>query len=326
MSHRILRRWFSNESCIAPRASWSTATTRLKLASSRVIEVEYGSLKIPGSSPNLPVVVALHCSGSSYKQWDALGRELCGCPQLASKLIAPNLFGSGRTGAWPNERPLTLDDQAFLVAACVGDAECYVVGHSHGGSVATRYATICEESRGLILFEPNSFFLLEAAQKFHLADLDAWLDGLAVIERIRLAVEASRRDEWGRLFWDFWLKRDDDADWDTLEAQDKAKFFKATSRHISHEITSILLARDFSTARDLNTVQALGGKVHLVVSPQPGLGAHRYLNQLATLFAKLKCPVHTAPEGGHLGPISHPEPTARLLAQCLQSVSSASDG
>src|SRR5256885_2231095 len=77
-------------------------------------------------------VVALHCSGSSGRQWqplaDLLGREY--------SVVAPDLFDGGSRGQWPGERPFTLKDEAAPVIDIIDrlDGPVHLVGHSYGGA------------------------------------------------------------------------------------------------------------------------------------------------------------------------------------------------
>src|ERR1700751_3355378 len=85
-----------------------------------------------------PVVMLVHSSVSGARQWrrlmDDLKDRFC--------VRAVNLYGYGKTPAWPAGAIQSLDDQARLVeAALPPDAdEFHLVGHSFGGSVAMKVA------------------------------------------------------------------------------------------------------------------------------------------------------------------------------------------
>lgn len=280
------------------------------LVSSRKRAVEFAELLIPKSKSSA-TVVALHCSGSNYKQWEALGNALQREENLACRLVAPNLFGSGRTDPWGDQpmRPMTLDDQAALVEACVDETEdVYLVGHSHGGSVGLRYAN--RGVAGLVLFEPNCFFLGEAAGQSE----DKWIDALAFVECLKIAAEKGDRNELGKLFWEFWFG---DRPWDDLDQRKKDRLIEATMSTTYHEVISLLMARGTSTPGDLATLAALADTTHLIHSPEPGKGVAYVLSQQRNLFERLGCAFHVASGGNHLAPINHADATARQIVDCL---------
>ena len=89
-----------------------------------------------------PVVMLVHSSVSGARQW----RRLMGDLQGQFRVRAVNLFGYGKTAAWPAETIQSLDDQARLVEAALpaNADEVYLVGHSFGGSVAMKAAARLE--------------------------------------------------------------------------------------------------------------------------------------------------------------------------------------
>jgi len=105
-------------------------------------------------------VVLIHSSVSANRQWRALIDAL----KDRYRVLAINLFGYGETTAWPGASPQSLYAQARLVLSlCEGLASpVHLVGHSFGGSVAPKAATLLGPRMGnLILLEPNPFYLLK---------------------------------------------------------------------------------------------------------------------------------------------------------------------
>ena len=85
--------------------------------------------------------------------------------QLAERyrVIAPDLYGSGKSPAWPGERPMWLDDQiAFLAPAFERAGDCFhLVGHSYGGAIALKAALrFTTKLKSLVLYEPVLFSVL----------------------------------------------------------------------------------------------------------------------------------------------------------------------
>src|SRR6476646_4859596 len=65
-----------------------------------------------------PLVVLVHSSMAGAHQWSALSSEL----EHRFQVRAINLFGYGRTPAWSEAEPPSLEDYAELVALAVPDA------------------------------------------------------------------------------------------------------------------------------------------------------------------------------------------------------------
>src|SRR5262249_34717060 len=109
-----------------------------------------------------PAVVCLHSSGSSSRQWRPL------MDRLADRFrgIAVELYGSGRTVAWPQGEPMLLDDEIALLRSvflAAGD-RFHLVGHSYGGAIALK-AALTHQHRlvSLVLYEPVLFSVLMAS-------------------------------------------------------------------------------------------------------------------------------------------------------------------
>ena len=102
----------------------------------------------------------VHSSVAGARQWRRLMEDL----KDDFRLRAVNLFGYGKTPAWPAGARQSLDDQARLVeAALPSDAgEVYLVGHLFGASVAMKAAArLGSRVTRLALLEPNPVSLLE---------------------------------------------------------------------------------------------------------------------------------------------------------------------
>src|SRR4051812_34678878 len=86
-------------------------------------------------------VVALHCSLGSGRQWAKLGAEL----GAGVKLIAPDLIGYGRNICLL-DLPMTLAQEVRALRASLDQAEgpIHLVGHSYGGAIAFKIATMPE--------------------------------------------------------------------------------------------------------------------------------------------------------------------------------------
>ena len=107
-----------------------------------------------------PLVIALHCSGASGRQW----RHLANALGSRFELIAPDFFGCGTRGHWSGERPFALTDEAARIVKFIdaSAAPVHLVGHSYGGGVALRAAVERPmQIASLSLYEPTAFNVLK---------------------------------------------------------------------------------------------------------------------------------------------------------------------
>lgn len=105
-----------------------------------------------------PLVVLLHSSASSARQWDALIERL----QPRFRVRAIEFHGHGEQPPWRGDAALTLADDARLIAPLMQEARgAHIVGHSYGAAVALKLATLYPGwVRSLVAYEPVLFGLL----------------------------------------------------------------------------------------------------------------------------------------------------------------------
>ena len=121
-------------------------------------------------------VLALHCSLGSGRQWERLAAEL----GTSCRVIAPDICGYG-SGPPPLNPPLTLEAEVEHLGATIEsiDGPFHLVGHSYGGAIAFKIATIprfAGRVHSLTLIEPVLPTLLrENAADRRLYDLFAQL-------------------------------------------------------------------------------------------------------------------------------------------------------
>lgn len=85
--------------------------------------------------------------------------------QLAGRyrVIAPDLYGCGKSPPWPGERPMWIDDQIELLAPVFERAgeRFHLIGHSYGGAIALKAALgLRPRLVSLVLYEPVLFAVL----------------------------------------------------------------------------------------------------------------------------------------------------------------------
>lgn len=143
------------------------------------------------------LVIALHSSGSSPRQWqpyrDAIAADV--------ELLTPDLLGYDTPADWPSGAPVSLDDEARRLAPLLyrGQGPVDLVGHSYGASVALQIALRWPECvRSLTLYEPIRFRLLE---RQHPA---LWREILSAGQEIARQVQAGTPEAAAMTFVDYW--------------------------------------------------------------------------------------------------------------------------
>jgi pimeloyl-ACP methyl ester carboxylesterase len=145
-------------------------------------------------------VVCIHSSASSSGQWRALTERLAD----RFRVIAVDLYGSGKTPAWPHDRPMYLDDEVALldpVFQAAGE-RFHLVGHSFGGAIALK-AALRNSHRliSLVLYEPVLFSVLVADAP----ESPAAREILAVRDDTIRLVDEGHLDASAQRFVDYWM-------------------------------------------------------------------------------------------------------------------------
>lgn len=106
-----------------------------------------------------PLVIALHCSGGSGRQWRNLAERL----DDSYRFIAPDLIGAPGAGTWNGAGTFRLADEAAGILEMIDhhDGPVHLVGHSYGGGLALHIAAMRPDRlASLSLYEPSAFHLL----------------------------------------------------------------------------------------------------------------------------------------------------------------------
>lgn len=247
-----------------------------------------------------PPVVLVHSSASGLRQWRRLIESL----QSRYRLIAINLFGYGQTSPWPGARPLSVVDQAELVAAAADLAQepVAVVGHSLGGLVAMEAAArLSDRVRVLVAFEPILFGYLRAhgpaSAYAEIADLAGGFDACA---------QAGDWNAAGECFIDYWAAP---GTWAAMPDDRKANT-AAMLPPVVHE-WRMATAR----VRPLDGWDAIKAPVHLIHAADTRAPTRAIVQLLAETYPGWHR--HEVPSGGHMAPLSRPDLVNPLIAAAL---------
>ncbi len=246
-------------------------------------------------------VICLHASASSSAQWRPLIDRLAG----RFRAIAVDLYGAGRSPAWPGDRPLSLADEVALIEPilAVTGRRFHLIGHSYGGAVALKLALAYPGLlASLVVFEPVLFSLLIAQDP----DGPAAREISVVRADTSAAVDRGDLDGAGARFVDYWMGG---GGW--------AGMPDARRRTVAVSMGQIKGAwhAAFEESAPLQTFAALEVPTLLLV----GSGSPASSRAVSRLLAKtLPRATEIELEGvGHMGPITHPERVNALIEHHL---------
>lgn len=218
-----------------------------------------------------PKVILIHSSVAGAGQWRSLMETLAG----DFHVIAPNLFGYGRTRAWEADGTQRLTDQARLIEpfSATGAGEVSIVGHSFGGSVAMMAAArLKTKVRRLVLIEPNPFYLLKKFER-----TEAYQEAMALRDAIKSLGGAGTWEAAAEVFANYWTG---EGSWDAMPEDRKARFVRALRPNfhewdaVMNEDTSFAdwlsdLPRDTTVVSARDTVRSIREIVELMEENAP---------------------------------------------------------
>jgi len=239
-------------------------------------------------------IVCLHSSTGSSAQWRDLQQRLA----QRWEVLAPDLYGHGRSPAWP-ARPATLHVDAAAVAALSGPRPLHLVGHSYGGAVALQIALRHPERvASLTLYEPVAFGLLRK-----LAPRDAALEEIEeVAGSVASLVAAHCLHDAGRVFSGYWGGA---RAWGAMSEEQRqavAMRMPAVPRHFE---------ACFRAAWSTRLLARLRMPVLLMRGGATRASARRVAELLAAALPQAQCVELQG--AGHLGPLTHRETVNRWM-------------
>jgi len=246
-------------------------------------------------------VILVHSSACGYWQW----RKLTTALQPKYRVLAVNLFGYGGTSAWPENRRLSLADQAQLVLALaneVRDSQVSLVGHSYGGTVAMHAALELQRRVArLILLEPNPFNLIaDYGRKSSLQEV------LKLSSRIKTDHPRKDWESLGAYFADYWNAP---GTWDAMPAERRTSYLRMLPA-LYHEMVSIM--EDHTPPeRWLPYI----GRTLLVTAVQ----TKQPIQEIARILRKAWPGLREASveQGGHMAPLTRPDLVNPIIGDFL---------
>jgi pimeloyl-ACP methyl ester carboxylesterase len=245
-------------------------------------------------------VVLIHCSASSWRQWQALASQLAGFHP-----IPLNLWGHGNHHGWHGAGPLGLAEEAEAIReACPDSAPFHLIGHSYGGGVALNFALRhSERLLSLTLIEPNCFHVLKAADKSEAHLLD---EIRSVAQAVNHGVICGDYAGGMQTFIDYWNGA---GSWKSLTDEKKTQYAHLAI-HVAHHFWSLIEETPPLAAYagiDVPTLILCGAR-----SPAPSRAITRLLAQTMA-----RARHRTIGDAGHMAPITHPDEVNPLILEHL---------
>jgi pimeloyl-ACP methyl ester carboxylesterase len=244
-----------------------------------------------------PAVVCLHCSASTSGQWRPLMEALAD----RFHVIAADLFGCGKSPAWPEERPMWIDDQIALLAPVFERAgeRFHLFGHSYGGAIALKAALRFQPRvLSLVLYEPVLFSVL----------LNDAPHSAAAREITALRADAMHLgpQETAQRFIDYWMGA---GSWAALPEPRRAALAAAV-RVVKHEWHSA-----FNEPTPLEAFQALDVPALLVTGTRSTAAAAAVAKLLGAALPRVR--VEAIEGAGHMAPVTEPQRVNPLIERFL---------
>jgi pimeloyl-ACP methyl ester carboxylesterase len=247
-----------------------------------------------------PPVIFVHGSASTRGQWRAAVLDLL--PRF--RVLAPDLHGYGATPPPPALESLAFDDEVELVDALADlvSEDVHLVGHSYGGALALRAASLRPERiASLVLIEPTAFHLLH-----RFGEHAAWREIESVATRHIALAGAGDLAACADHFLGYWIGLDA---WRTMPPDARARITQ-TMPKIAHEWRMVFAATDL-----YESVAAAGIPTLLVRGTATTLAARSVVEVLRDQLPQASL---VEIEGaGHMSPVTHPAAVNAAIVQHL---------
>lgn len=236
-----------------------------------------------------PAVVCPHANASTSSQW----RDLTDALSARHRVLAPDLYGAGRSPDWPSGTTITLRDEVDFLAPVFEEAgdSFALVGHSYGAAVALIAALACPERvRALAIYEPTLFAAVDAQHP-----RPNGTEGIhETVAASVTALEADDRHEAARHFIDYWMGPGSLA---AMPEQRRAPVVESVRnvRRWAHALTTEPTPPDAFAALDMPVLYMLGAS-----SPEP---VHAVARVLIPRLPEVK--VVEFAGLGHMAPVTH---------------------
>ena len=231
-------------------------------------------------------VIALHGSASTGAQW----RSLVGYLEGRFRVYTPDL--PGYVGSAWAEAP-GLAGEAAVIGALIDriGGPVHLIGHSYGGAVALKLATMRPERlRSLTLIEPAVFHLLRGG-----AEQRLYREIMGIAAALNAAPGPGSREAAMRLFIDYWAGQHAF----TRSSARLQQFFLGCHDRVRADFAA--LAAETLGYADIARIECPALVAMGLESPTPSLRASELVAE-----ALPRATLRMIPEAGHLAPLTDP--------------------
>ncbi len=249
-----------------------------------------------------PGVVCLHSNASTSAQWRGLMDRLS--PEF--RVLAPDLYGAGKSPEWHSDSVIALRDEvAFLEPVLErAGAPMALVGHSYGAAVALLAALENPgRVRALAIYEPTLFALLDAE-----SPPPNQADGIRETAlAANAALDAGQPEAAAEHFIDYWTGS---GSWASTPPQRKTVLAASISkvRRWTHAL--------FTEPTPLAAFRTLDIPVLLMLGGRSTPSAHGVARLLKDVLPRAE--LLEFEDLGHMGPITHPGPVNEAIARFVE--------
>lgn len=254
-------------------------------------------------------VVALHGSASTGAQWRSLTGYIAG----RFRVVTPDLPGYGASTRQPTVAGgadgLAADAEAIAALIEAVGGPVHLVGHSYGGSVALKLATLRPKAlRSLTVIEPVSFHLLRQGAR---DDWQIYGDIAALAAHVLSHAIAGEGEEAMCRFVDFW---NGEGAWARCSDRLKAMLLAALPR-VCGDFHAVMFEQ--MTLADLAWVEVPALAVMGLRSPEASF-------RITELVARTmpRAALRIIPDAGHLAPLTDPHIVDPMIAGHLLAADS----
>jgi pimeloyl-ACP methyl ester carboxylesterase len=251
-----------------------------------------------------PLVIALHCSGGTGRQWRPLSEAL----HDKADVVAPDLIGAPGSEPWCGAGPFTLKDETPPILAlvdCCADP-VHLVGHSYGAAVALSVAAERPDRiASLSIYEPTTFsLLLEMGHQERAALAEICAVAQSVDEGLLSGAYANASGQ----FFDYWNGA---GTWSTLKANVQSELVRYLPK----------ACLDFRALFDnpirLEAYGALQCPVLILEGEHAPAPTKFIAHHLRSAIGRARRAVIAG--AGHMGPLTHAGEVAERIAEHIRA-------